>query len=245
MPNVAEELNAVFKTDGAKEGIFDGDVFPDEKFTRAAMIEALNRRRPLVHISTHFKFSPGDDARSFLLLGDGTVFPLNEMKQQTNLFQGVELLTLSACETAAQWANSDGREVDGFAELAQRLGAAAVIATLWNVRDDSSYWLMRDFYQRKQNPIVETKSESLRQAQIALLNRTAKPLSQSKNSNAKGSSNSTVVKILPEGKEYSSNKEDGIVYVEAKYAKPYKKIDSKPYAHPYFWSPFVLFGNWR
>jgi CHAT domain-containing protein len=210
------------------------------------MLAALKQHRPLVHISSHFRFAPGDEARSFLLLGDGTVFPLNKMKEQTTLFQGVELLTLSACETAAQRPNSDGREIDGFAELAQRLGAGAVMATLWNVSDDSSFWLMRDFYKRKQNMIKQTKAEALRQAQIALLNGTAKVTPAAKAKNARrGSGNSAVVKILPEGKQSPSNAEDDVVYIEAKYVKTYTQNNSKPYAHPYYWSPFILFGNWR
>jgi CHAT domain-containing protein/Tfp pilus assembly protein PilF len=248
LPNVAEELNAVFRTNNSQSGVFQGDIFPDLKFTREAMITALKQHRPLVHISSHFRFAPGNEDRSFLLLGDSTVFPLNEMKQRTDLFQGVELLTLSACETAAQWPDSDGREVDAFAELAQRQGAGAVMAALWKVRDDSTYWLMRDFYQRKRDMTKQTKSESLRQAQIALLNGTAKvkPSLQTRNANAKkGSGNSTVIKILPEGKESPPNNDDGVVYVEAKYAIAYNRSDSKPYAHPYFWSPFILFGNWR
>ena len=44
------------------------------------------------------------------------------------------LLTLSACDTAATRADANGKEIDGFAELAQRLGANAVMATLWQVR---------------------------------------------------------------------------------------------------------------
>ncbi len=247
LPNVTEELNAVFKTDKSRSGIFDGDIYSDSMFTLDAMIAALKKHRPLVHISSHFKFAPGDEAGSFLLLGNGTVFPLNEMKARTDLFEGVELLTLSACETAAQWADSDGREVDGFAELAQRLGASAVMATLWRVRDDSSYWLMREFYERKQKT-KRTKAESLRQAQIALLNGTAQvtPVTQpGKTNTKKRSGNSMAIKILPAGKEFPANAEDGVVYVEARYVKPYDPSGSSRYAHPFYWSPFILFGNWR
>ncbi len=248
LQNVTEELNAVFKTTGSKSGVFKGDIFTDSRFDRDAMLTALKQERPLVLIASHFKFSPGDEEGSFLLMGDGKVFPLNEMKLHRDLFKGVELLTLSACETAAQWANSDGREVDAFAELAQRLGAGAVMATLWNVRDDSAYWLVSDFYQRKRDPTRQTKSESLRQAQIALLNGKAKvtPLTQSATTTAKKrGKNSAVIKLLPEGKEFAPNNEDGVVYIEARHAKVYTRNDSKPYAHPYFWSPYVLFGNWR
>jgi len=248
LPNVTEELNAIFRTKDSGGGVFEGDVYPNQKFTLEAMTAALRQRRPLVHIASHFQFAPGNEARSFLLLGDGTVLPLNEMKQRADLFQGVELLTLSACETAAQWSNSDGREVDGFAELAQRLGAEAVLATLWRVRDDSSYRLMRDFYQRKQDVTGQTKAESLRQAQLTLLRGTAQAPRSTPSGNAsanRGRGNSAAIKILPAGKELPSVIEDGVVYVEAKYAKPYNPRTAPPYGHPYFWSPFIIFGNWK
>jgi CHAT domain-containing protein/Tfp pilus assembly protein PilF len=248
LPNVTAELNAVFKTRESRSGVFSGDTFPDASFTREAMLAALKQHRPLVHIASHFKFAPGNEAKSFLLLGDETVFSLNEMKQYGDLFQGVELLTLSACETAVQRADSVDREIDAFAELAQRLGAGAVMATLWKVRDDSSYLLMRDFYQRKQDVRKETKAESLRQAQLALLNGSAKVtvLPQAENVQAKRSGGeSAAITILAEGNSMPANPEAYMVYIEAKYARAYKHNPARPYAHPYYWSPFVLFGNWR
>lgn len=39
------------------------------------------------------------------------------------------MLSLSACDTAVETGEESGREVEGFAMLAQRLGAGAVLAT--------------------------------------------------------------------------------------------------------------------
>ncbi|MGH9969473.1 MAG: CHAT domain-containing protein, partial [Pyrinomonadaceae bacterium] len=97
LPGVTEELRALFRQKGSPGGVLEGEVLPDARFTKAAMLAALKQKRPLVHISSHFAFRPGDEARSFLLLGDGTAMTLEEMKQQLDLFAGVELLTLSAC----------------------------------------------------------------------------------------------------------------------------------------------------
>ena len=118
LPGVTEELRILFRQKGSSTGIIDGEVLRDASFTKASMLGALKQRRPLVHISSHFAFRPGDEARSFLLLGDGSAMTLEEMKRQTDLFSGVELLTLSACNTAAQRPGANGREIDGFAELA-------------------------------------------------------------------------------------------------------------------------------
>lgn len=128
---------------------------------------------------------------SNLLLGDGTKLTLEDIKNAPDdLFKGVELLTLSACETGVQKEReSDGREIDGFAELAQRKGAKSVLASLWKVDDESTSQLMTQFYQTRQTKKL-TKAEALQKAQLNLL-------------------------------------------------------ADKQYSHPYYWSPFVLIGNWR
>jgi CHAT domain-containing protein len=32
---------------------------------------------------------------------------------------------------------------------------------------------------------------------------------------------------------------------DANALKPFKKDPKKPYAHPYYWAPFILIGNWK
>ncbi|MGH9971213.1 MAG: CHAT domain-containing protein, partial [Pyrinomonadaceae bacterium] len=186
----------------------------------------------------------GDEARSFLLLGDGTAMTLEEMKQQLDLFAGVELLTLSACNTAAQQAGATGREIDGFAELAQRLGAGSVMATLWPVADNSTPWLMREFYESRQSGEGLSKAEAFRRAQLALLNGTAqmKPLPVAQ----KGASQSIPIVIGGDGsKRDGAGTRADVVHVAAKDAPSFKRDPSKPFAHPYYWAPFILIGNWK
>jgi len=62
LPGVTEELREVFKQPDSDIGILAGEVLPDAK---------LKQHRPVVHIASHFSLRPGDEARSFLLLGDG------------------------------------------------------------------------------------------------------------------------------------------------------------------------------
>ncbi|HXI89926.1 MAG TPA: tetratricopeptide repeat protein [Blastocatellia bacterium] len=245
LPGVTEELRTLFRQEGSPGGVLDGEVLPDARFTKTTMLAALKRKRPLVHISSHFNFRPGDEARSFLLLGDGTAMTLEEMKQHTDLFAGVELLTLSACNTAAQRPGANGREIDGFAELAQRLGAGSVMATLWPVADNSTPWLMREFYQTRQNGNGLSKAEAFRRAQLALLNGTAqtKPLPEEQK---RASSSSVKIVIAPDdGKGASADTRGAVVRVSEKNAPAFKRDDKKPFAHPYYWSPFILIGNSR
>ena len=242
LPGVKTELKAIFGAEDKRGAIIEGDVWQNEQFNRTAIIAALKQRRPLVHIASHFSFKPGDEARSFLLLGDGTPFTLAEMKDHVELFAGVELLTLSACNTAAQQAGANGREIDGFAELAQRLGAAAVMATLWSVEDDSTPWLMRDFYQGRQSSKQFTKTAALQQAQLGLLQgkAAAKPLRKTAQDEHK-------VKIMrvPGGRKLSKRLRADIIYMEPADAPLYRHDRRKPFAHPHYWAPFILIGNLR
>ena len=222
LPGVMSELQTIFGLNGNDTGIFKGEVFSDANFNRLTFYDAMKKHRPLVHVSSHFAFRPGDDSRSFLLLGDGTALTLNELKKQTRLFEGVELLTLSACNTAATRPDANGREIDGFAELAQRLGAAAVMASLWSVADESTSLLMSGFYRlRKENPQL-TKAAVLQLAQVEMLQGKLQPLTT------------------------AGNKRDTSDVAGSEINVPRFGYDLKrPYAHPYYWSPFVLIGNWR
>lgn len=158
LPEVASELNGV-------QEILHGEVKLDEQFTEESMRKTLLKRFPVVHIASHFRFRPGDQSKSFLLLGDGGHLSLAELKTLPNLFSGVQLLTLSACNTGV----GDGTEVEGFGTLAQRQGAKAVVASLWPVADSSTSRLMTEFYRIRETSPGITKLEALRDAQLELL----------------------------------------------------------------------------
>jgi CHAT domain-containing protein/uncharacterized protein HemY len=248
LPGVAEELRAIFRPAG-REGVVRGEVFIDGAFTKAAFLEIARRHPALVHVASHFSFRPGDDSQSFLLLGDGTTLTLNEMKRQGRLFEGVELLTLSACETAATRADAMGREIDGFADASQRLGAGAVLATLWTVADDSTPMLMREFYRARQGGAPVTKAEALRMAQLTLLKGR---LGGAARLAARASVPShfkveLVDKLDGDEKHTFRSHVPGadIVYIERAQAPPFNPDRERPYAHPYYWAPFVLIGNGR
>jgi CHAT domain-containing protein len=221
LPGVIEELGSVFRD--PKEGGIAGTVITDTQFDRASFIDTIKQHPTLVHIASHFSFRPGDEARSFLLMGDGTAFTLEQMSKETSMFKGVELITLSACNTAAQQPDATGREIDGFAELAQRLGAQAVMATLWSVSDASTPELMRDFYSTRQSGGGTTKADALRRAQLALLYGVA------------------------EARSFPTNKRSEPLDIEGAQVKAplFVRDPTKPFSHPYFWAPFVLIGNGR
>ena len=76
----------------------------------------------------------------------------------------IELLVLSACETAA----GDNRAALGLAGIAIRAGARSTIATLWNIDDASTAEFMGRFYQQLSLSEIN-KAEALRNVQMAFL----------------------------------------------------------------------------
>jgi CHAT domain-containing protein len=127
LPEVESEINGIVGP------VLSGRSLLDEAFTRNAMQSLLRDPYSIVHLATHFVFQPGSKSDSFLLLGDGSRLSLSQLETLNNIFRGVDLVTLSACETGVGEVDADGREVEGLGVIAQRKGAKAVIATLWPV----------------------------------------------------------------------------------------------------------------
>lgn len=178
---------------------------------------------------SHFLFQAGNETNSALLLGDGKFLSLAQIKSLPNVFGGVELLTLSACNTATGDSGANGKEVESFGVLAQRQGAKAVIASLWPVADSSTKELMQDFYRLREATPDTTKAEALRQAQLRLLRGETK----TEGATRKAPPPDRGLRIEREEKPDSANK------------PRFTPDPKKPYAHPYYWAPFILIGNWR
>ena len=125
-----------------------------------------------------------------MLLGEGKFVTLEQINKSPDIdLPGIELATLSACNTAIL-TSANGVEVDSLAESIQSRGGKAVLATLWSVYDESTASLMREFYAAKASDSTLTKADALQTAQL-------------------------------------------------------KMIGDASFSHPYYWSGFVLIGNWR
>jgi CHAT domain-containing protein len=124
-----------------------GAGFADAAFTRERLDALLGGTRDfsVLHLGTHFSLRPGNSLRSFLLLGDGSKLTLDAIGGLD--FSGIELLTLSSCQTGLGGAiTEDGREVEGLSAIVTRRGARRVVASLWEVEDSSTALLMRSLY---------------------------------------------------------------------------------------------------
>ncbi|MBI5022084.1 MAG: CHAT domain-containing protein [Ignavibacteriales bacterium] len=171
LPSVYDELAGIVKGkhNSTGNGFIPGYVKLDEKFTLNTMLSDLRNPAPIVHVASHFKLAPGDFTNSFLLLGDGSILTMQEFKNLPKVFSGVDLFTLSACNTA-MGTSANGGEVENFATLAQRQGAKVILATLWPVQDNSTAELMKHFYRFKYENNKLSIAEALQNAQLFLLN---------------------------------------------------------------------------
>lgn len=142
-----------------------GRLVPD--FTRADLVGALGGRIDVLHLATHAAFNGRSD-RAFIV-ANGEVIRLSELRELiagTRLRgDAIDLIILSACETAV----GDDEASMGLAGAAVQAGARSVIGSLWQVNDEGTAELMREFYQRYS--AGRSRSEALREAQLALLER--------------------------------------------------------------------------
>jgi CHAT domain-containing protein len=180
LPNVLQEVSAVHDIEGGKELV--NNAFTEAHFAGELKTTPYN----IVHIASHGQF--GDDPKkTFLLAYDGEL-NMNELetdiKYSEHRENALELLVLSACETAT----GDDRAALGLAGVALKAGARSALASLWYVSDQAAGELVVDFYRALQSS-GESKARALQAAQRKL-------------------------------------------------------VSSARYAHPAYWAPFLLIGNW-
>ncbi|MGO8671971.1 MAG: CHAT domain-containing protein [Capsulimonadaceae bacterium] len=230
LTSVPVELHSVVRS-GADKGVLPGTILLDDDFNLSTFSDALARNDadspafPVVHIASHFELDPANGDDSGLLLGDGTTLKVSDLDTMPNDFKNTDLVTLSACDTAVASSSTNGAEVDGFATMAQNRGAKSVIATLWAVYDPSTCAFMRRFYSLHARGL--TKAEALRQAQLALLR-------------------GAVDALAPGAHRQVDRPDADELPTTSKPDAPAFPVDPKaPYAHPYYWAPFMLMGNWR
>ncbi len=218
LPAVAEEVRGIVKEPGKQSGVVPGTVDLDSAFTRRTFSQRLKDGAPLVHLASHFQFEPAAQASSFLLLGDGSKLTMADMFIDESLnFNAVDLLTLSACDTASGLKKGDGREVESFGAMALRHGVKAVLAALWPVADASTAGLMQEFYRLRAED-GQSKAQALCAAQRAFARGENPGAATQAASSQRG-------KLGGQGAAVSTS--------------------FAGYAHPHYWAPFVLMGNWQ
>ena len=137
----------------------------NQDFSRTNIVPQMDDHT-VVHLATHAEFVSGTPEESFILFGNGDRVTLRDMRTWT--LRNVDLVVLSACQTALGTRLGNGEEILGFGYQVQRTGARAAIASLWSVDDGGTQALMNAFYIALQNG-APTKAAALQTAQLALL----------------------------------------------------------------------------
>lgn len=160
LPGVKREIEGMSKLIG-------GDTMMDSDFTAGLFEKRFNAGNyQVVHIASHGVFG-GSASESFIMTYDEllTMDRLQAMLgESANRKAPLELLTLSACETA----EGDDRSPLGISGAALKARAKSAIGTLWPVEDTAAEKVMQAFYADLRAGKVG-KAEALRRAQVKLL----------------------------------------------------------------------------
>ena len=217
LTNIPIELDAIVKSD-RNPNAFPGKQLLDNDFT-LANIQTNLPNHSILHIASHGIFRPNFLDYSYILLGNQQRWSISALDQNSQAFQNIHLITLSACQTGLGGRDKSGIEIAGMSHAFLSKGAKAINASLWQIDDASTAMLMQQFYRNlTQN---QTKAQALQTAQLYLL-RT--PRSQLETELSRSIANARLrFDDLP-------NKSNS----------PPKPRD---YTHPYYWAAFTLIGN--
>ncbi|MGZ8159700.1 MAG: CHAT domain-containing protein [Methylobacter sp.] len=161
LPNVRDEIRNIAEQ-------FSSTILENHSFQVNNMRKHLmeNSYR-IVHIASHGQFNR-TVANTFVLASDGKI-SLDALGKMMGVSryrnEPVELLTLSACQTAA----GDDLAALGLAGVAVKAGARSALASLWFINDTASANLVSEFYRQLKNPGL-SKAKALQKAQWVLLN---------------------------------------------------------------------------
>jgi CHAT domain-containing protein len=199
----------------------------------------------LLHFATHGALDSETPARSALLLAtDQLPDAEKQVREGKKVYTGrlavgavlgwqldADLVTLSACETGLG-RQAGGEGLLGFVQALVQAGARSVLVSLWPVDDAATALLMNRYYQNLlgKRPGLEAplgKAEALREAKQWLRNLPRPQAEALAAQLSKGELRLTVSPLKPSTAALAAGADKG----------------DHPYAHPYYWSAFVLLGD--
>jgi CHAT domain-containing protein len=252
LPGVASELAAVVRSAVSPEGALEGEARLDGEFTRGTLAASLSSDAPVVHVASHFKLDPASLDNTVLLLGDGGNISLREIQSGGDLdFRGLDLLTLSACDTASGASGGEGKEVESLGEVVQRAGASAVLATLMPVDDRSAPELMREFYRLRYQE-GEDKAGALRGAQLLVMRDERTHPGPPEGGGVQAPDGGREAAAQEGGREAAAQEGESTrgtalsaAGTEAPGEPRAARWEGTGFSHPFFWSTFVIMGSWK
>ena len=159
LPNVQAEMDAV-------KALYGGTSLIDRQFlVPVVQTELHDQQYSMVHIASHGLV--GNEAKDSFLLAYDDKITMDRLSQLIGMFQfrntSLDLLTLSACETAV----GDDRAALGLAGVAVKAGARSALASLWFIDDEATSQLVTEFYKQLQDPSI-SKAVALQRAQLKI-----------------------------------------------------------------------------
>jgi CHAT domain-containing protein/lipopolysaccharide biosynthesis regulator YciM len=149
----------------------------DDNFTPENFQQKLKKTTySIVHIASHAQFGiiPED---TFIVTGKNQKLTISQLETSlrnlNNKSDSVELLTLTACETAV----GDERTTLGLAGVALQVGVKSAIASLWSVTDESTSEIVKTLYTNYRNNGMGI-AQALQTAQIKMIKAKKLPLSE-------------------------------------------------------------------
>ncbi len=151
--------------------VFPGtDVLSGADVTKEAINSEKLFNKRIVHFATHGTLNSAIPRQSYLQLASGGA-PGTEKLTVREIWrlpmEKVEIVTLSACDTALADKEPDGGEITTLAEAFATAKVRTVVASLWSVGDESTKEFMVAFY--KQLAAGASKPAALQAAQLALM----------------------------------------------------------------------------
>ncbi|MCP4699281.1 MAG: CHAT domain-containing protein [Gammaproteobacteria bacterium] len=148
-----------------------GQVVPlkGKEFVISGLESELSKKPyEVIHIFSHAKFSGSEKEDDTFIVTYRDRLSMDKLEKLIGRSgeTPVELLALSACETA----KGDRRAALGLSGLAFKTGVHSALGTLWAVREDAAYYLFAEFY-RQFMQFGAGRAEALHKARLTLLNR--------------------------------------------------------------------------
>lgn len=161
--------NVQIEIDRIKTLFPNTEVLLNQNFRSDRVSDKLNQKPfNILHIATHGQFSY-EANNTFLVLGNERKLNLKNLYDLLSATEGrynsIELLVLSACETAV---GGEGTAFLGLGGLAVQAGIKTAVATLWFVQDASTADLVGKFYENLLDNNF-TRVGALSEAQRALI----------------------------------------------------------------------------
>jgi CHAT domain-containing protein/Tfp pilus assembly protein PilF len=223
LPAVVGELDDIVRdpqVQGA-HGVLPGSILLNGQFTEKAMERLLDGAHPIVHIASHFVFRPGDDSNSWLLLAgkdadtSGYHLTVADFRDNPNL---------RLDDTALLTLSACETGVGGNAGNGREVDGLAMTAQLKGAQAVlSSLWEVNDAS-------------------------TGRLMADFYKRWADGGGNTMKVEALRKAQLDLLHGKSGEKGNAA--GRGVQAVDAGPktpagFAHPYYWAPFILVGNWK